>query len=234
MSVLRCEVIGDCTLYYGDCLDIVPTLGPVDAVVTDIPYGVGMRAFDDDLQIGIAGLDLACCTRGVTWISPGKIAQFIKASSWEVRRVLWMEKIADLSFPWRGWLMNSEAILVLERGHTKWPTPSSYHRDCYTVGPWGKTGHPNAKPLHVVQDILTKVSAAGETVLDMFAGSCTTALACIAWQRHFIGVEKEQKWFELGCRRIEAAYRQPDMFIEHAKRQTPTQQPLFTEEAAHE
>ena len=34
-------VIGDCTLYQGDCLEILPTLGEVDAVVTDPPYGLG-------------------------------------------------------------------------------------------------------------------------------------------------------------------------------------------------
>ena len=37
----RRETIGDCTLYLGDCLDIMPTLGKVDAVVTDPPYGIG-------------------------------------------------------------------------------------------------------------------------------------------------------------------------------------------------
>lgn len=205
--------IGDCRLYRGDALDIVPTLEPVDAVLTDIPYGVGMRAFDDDLMTGIAGLNLACCSRAITWLSPGKIAQFVKASSWEVMRVLWMEKRADLSYPWRGWMMDSEAILVLERPGARWPTPETYHRDCYSVGPWGKNGHPTAKPLHVTKDLLQKLSAPGDLILDMFAGSCTTALACMALGRRFIGVELSPQWFDLGCRYIDEALRQPDLFL---------------------
>ena len=36
--------IGDATLYCGDCLEILPTLGEIDAVVTDPPYGIGYKA----------------------------------------------------------------------------------------------------------------------------------------------------------------------------------------------
>lgn len=38
---MRVETIGDCTLYLGDCMEVMPTLGRVDAVVTDPPYGIG-------------------------------------------------------------------------------------------------------------------------------------------------------------------------------------------------
>src|SRR5690606_6721623 len=39
-GVVRVETIGDATLYLGDCLEILPTLGKVDAVITDPPYGI--------------------------------------------------------------------------------------------------------------------------------------------------------------------------------------------------
>lgn len=223
---LEREQIGACTLYRGDCRTILPALAPVDAVLTDIPYGVGMLAFDDDLRIGIEGLDMAACTRAITWISPGRIAQFVRLSQrWTVRRVLWMEKAADLSYPWRGWLMNSEAILVLDRDGAHWPTPGSYHRDCYTVAPWGKTGHPTSKPLAVARDLLNKLAAPGQTVLDMFAGSCTTALACMTLGCPFIGIESNPRWFDLACQRITDAYAQPDLFLPQPVQ--PQQQALF-------
>ena len=41
---MRKEVIGDCTLYLGDCMDILPTLGKVDAVVTDPPFGMSFQS----------------------------------------------------------------------------------------------------------------------------------------------------------------------------------------------
>ena len=40
---MRKEIIGDCTLYLGDCLEVMPTLDRVDAVVTDPPYGIGFK-----------------------------------------------------------------------------------------------------------------------------------------------------------------------------------------------
>ena len=44
LSDFRCKVIGDCTLYLGDCMEVMPLLGRFDAVVTDPPYGVGESA----------------------------------------------------------------------------------------------------------------------------------------------------------------------------------------------
>lgn len=220
------EHIGPHTLYRGDCREVLPTLAPVDALLTDIPYGVGMRAFDDNFAIGLEGLALVPCQRGITWISPGKVAAFIKGClPWEVQRILWMEKLADLSYPWRGWLMNSEAILVLERPGAQWPTPETYHRDCYGVAPWGKTGHPNAKPLSVAKDLLQKITSPGETVIDPFLGSGTTALACLATARRCIGIEREARWFALACQRMHDALAQPDLFLPQAPR--AIQQPLF-------
>ena len=51
------------------------------------------------------------------------------------------------------------------------------------------------------------------TILDPFMGSGTTGVACAKMNRKFIGIEKEQKYFDIACKRIEQAYAQPDMFI---------------------
>lgn len=211
------ETIGQCRLILGDCREVLPTMPPVDAVLTDIPYGIGMKAFDDDLYIGIEGLNLCQASRGITWVSPGKIAEFVKASAWHLRRVLWMEKVADLSYPWRGWIMNSEAILVLEREPaSQWPVPESYHRDCYAVGPWPKTGHPNSKPLWIVKDLIQKLTAPGQCLIDPFLGSGTTGVAAAILGRQCIGIESNARWFDIACRRIAEAYAQPDLFVSTA------------------
>jgi site-specific DNA-methyltransferase (adenine-specific) len=57
-------------------------------------------------------------------------------------------------------------------------------------------------------------SQAGETVLDPFMGSGTTGVACARLGRSFIGIEIEQKYFDIACRRLDEAYRQADLFIE--------------------
>jgi hypothetical protein len=58
----RVETIGDSTLYLGDCLEILPTLGGIDAVVTDPPYGVGFAEWDGEVPNWLP-LALAACSR---------------------------------------------------------------------------------------------------------------------------------------------------------------------------
>lgn len=55
-------------------------------------------------------------------------------------------------------------------------------------------------------------------VLDPFMGSGTTGVACVKLGRKFIGIELEPKYFDIACKRIEQAYKQPDMFIEQPKK----------------
>ena len=54
----------------------------------------------------------------------------------------------------------------------------------------------------------------GHTILDPFMGSGTTGVACVKLGRKFIGIEIEPKYFDIACRRIEAAYAQPDFFVQ--------------------
>ena len=59
----------------------------------------------------------------------------------------------------------------------------------------------------------------GDTVLDPFLGSGTTGVACAKLGRSFIGIEMEEKYFDIACKRIEQAYKQSDLFIEPPKKQ---------------
>lgn len=56
-------------------------------------------------------------------------------------------------------------------------------------------------------------------VLDPFMGSGTTGVACAKLGRKFIGIEIEPKYFDIACKRIEQAYKQPDFFVERPKKQ---------------
>lgn len=193
---------GQIQIYHGDCREILPSLEPVDLVLTDPPYEVGMRAFTDDLAVGIEGLALAKSKLAAVFMSPARVIRFANgvAPAWSFERLLWMEKVADLSFPWRGWLMNSEAIMIFSREGAVWPTPEVYSRDCYHVAPWGKQGHPNAKPPRVVKDILLKLCK--DTVLDFCMGSGTTLRAAKDLGRRAIGIEIEERYCELAARRM--------------------------------
>ncbi len=193
------------TIYCGDCREILPTLPKVDVVMSDPPYGVGMKAFDDVLATGIEGFNSAPGKIGVMFMSPAKIAEVLAGCpSWRFNRCLWMHKAADIAFPWRGWCMNSEAILVFSRDGAEWPKYDGARSDVYQVGPWERAGHPNGKPLEVLYDILRHVSTEASTILDPFAGSGTTLVAAKRLGRQCIGIEIEEKYCEIAARRVEA------------------------------
>jgi DNA modification methylase len=77
--------------------------------------------------------------------------------------------------------------------------------------------HPAIFPVNLPIHLLKSFSLTHETVCDFFMGSGTTGVACAKLGRKFIGIEIEPKYFDIACRRIEAAYKQPDLFIEKPK-----------------
>jgi DNA modification methylase len=82
--------------------------------------------------------------------------------------------------------------------------------DVIACAPPSSRHHPTEKPVPLLE-IMLEVLPAG-TVLDPFMGSGSTGVACVGLGRPFIGVEKEPKYFEIACRRIEDAQRQSRMF----------------------
>ena len=78
--------------------------------------------------------------------------------------------------------------------------------------------HPTQKAIGVMQWCLTHIPDA-KTILDPFMGSGTTGVACAKMGRQFIGIELDEDYFDIACKRIEEAYQQPDLFIEERKRE---------------
>lgn len=85
--------------------------------------------------------------------------------------------------------------------------------------------HPTQKPINLMAHIVEVSSHPTQTILDPFMGSGTTGVACALTDRCFIGVEREPSYFDIACRRIEAAYKQPRLFAEPVIR--PKQESLL-------
>ena len=85
--------------------------------------------------------------------------------------------------------------------------------------------HPTPKPPELARHFIRLHTQLGEIVLDPFMGGGSTGIAAVLEGRKFIGIEIEQKWFEVSCKRIEDAYRQGDMFREPPRK--PEQTKLF-------
>ena len=84
--------------------------------------------------------------------------------------------------------------------------------------------HPTQKPIELMEWCITQVGNP-QTILDPFMGSGTTGVAAVQMGRKFIGIEREPKYFEIACKRIEDAQRQVDMFVQPA--QTMVQEALL-------
>lgn len=219
----RVEVIGDCTLFLGDCLEILPTLGKVDAVVTDPPYGVGFNyeSHDDSRD----GYEAWC---GL-WFSALRIVS---------ERIAISCGIANLQiWPKPDWTLCWHKPASMGRCHVgfnNWEPVILYGRaprqivDVFkaTIVPDATLdGHPCPKPLGWGVALVGALSSEDETILDPFMGSGTTGVACAKLGRKFIGIEIEPKYFDIACKRISDAYKQGDMFIERPK--PPTQEAMI-------
>lgn len=227
MTYKRKEVIGDATLYLGDCRDILPTLGKVDAVVTDPPYGIGAAN-----GAAIGGTDASGRYKRKprqydgAWDDerPGENVFAALVALARVHIVWGGQYFADVLPAGGRWLFwdKLNSMPSYSDGEMAWTTVEGVSVKKFTQCASGLAAnrdgreHPTQKPLALMKWCLEFIPDAS-TILDPFMGSGTTGVACVKLGRKFIGIEIEPKYFDIACRRIEAAYAQPDMLVELAK-----------------
>lgn len=91
----------------------------------------------------------------------------------------------------------------------------------------GKNEHETQKPVKLMSELTELFTNRDDLVLDPFMGSGTTGIASLKLGRRFIGIERDERWFDLAYRRIRDAYAQPDMLVEMAKQPAPVQEVLL-------
>lgn len=207
------------TLFHADCLDILPHLTGIDAVITDPPYGVNLTECrtkhtrttaeyesTDDSECAVLrvvsnalGIILPRCRNAV--VTPG------------IRLLQKYPRAADIGAvfypngagigPW-GFICYHP---VLYYGRCPYLSASRGSRpNGVSATHWNRrshTEHPCEKPLRMMEWLVVRGSLEKETVLDPFMGSGTTGIACIRTGRKFIGIEKERKYFEIARDRID-------------------------------
>jgi site-specific DNA-methyltransferase (adenine-specific) len=209
---MREEIIGNCRLILGDCREILPTMGEVDAVVTDPPFGIGSK-----MQGGTWG-EKEGFKEMLDWDAEAPdLALLLDIVGKSARCVMWGGNYFGLP-PSRGWLVWDKANAVptmadVELAWTNLDRPAKRFR-----GMVGRVefGHPTQKPLALMEWTIAQIEHSGpaQTILDPFMGSGTTGVACVNLGRRFIGIEREPKYFDIACRRIEDAYRQPRLIMD--------------------
>lgn len=210
----RKEVIGGCTLYLGDCLEVMPTLGKVDAVVTDPPYGVSFqsnRRKERHLKI----------------YNDDSNALLLFATSLEPSHSLYVfgrwENLADIPKPKSviTWVKDNHSMGDLNHEHGRQTELCFFYggekhffkkrpNDVIRCARTGNNLHPTEKPVPLMEVICGWTDG---VIVDPFMGSGTTGVACAKMGRKFIGIEMEEKYFDIACKRVEEAYEQPDLLV---------------------
>jgi hypothetical protein len=215
------------TLYLGDCREILPTLLRVDAVVTDPPYGIdyGKRG---SFQASHGWSPLR---ESLAWDQERpapEIFNLLRSRS-EVQ-ILWGGNyFTDLVPPSMKWLIWDKGqtdftLADVEMAYCSWEGAARRINYPRSLALQDGKEHPTQKPLEVMRWCIRQLPPPGLRILDPFMGSGTTGVAAVKLGRKFIGIEIEPKYFDIACRRISEALKQPDMFIESPK---PAKQEAF-------
>lgn len=222
MKYKRKEIIGNCTLYLADCMDVMPHLGRVDAVVTDPPYGIGEsnkkgqsrgklarpKSYkgNDDWDSSPpeqAVIDTMIKISKNQIIFGGNYFSLPPTSCW----LVWDKQngtndFADCELAW------TNLKKAVRRIYWRWNGMIRKGSDVRE--------HPTQKPEGVMRWCLIHIPDS-KLILDPFMGSGTTGVACVKEGRSFIGIELDEDYFEIACKRIKEAYAQPDIFVEAHK-----------------
>jgi site-specific DNA-methyltransferase (adenine-specific) len=252
--VTREEFEGGHVLILGDCREELPGLA-CDSVITDPPYETvfhkarkpvirvdGGPAYERE-GFGFEGIDAdrpaiaaAMVEAAARWVIVFCLAEGVRAwrdalqaagGKWDTP-LAWIKPDATPRLNGQGAARGFECIATAwaGRGHKRWNGGGrrgilTFNRDA-TPG----NDHPTAKPVELMASLVTLYSNPGEIVLDPFAGSGSTGIACIQHGRRFIGIERQLRWFDLARRRIEAELKRPRLALVSAPR--PMQAGLFT------
>ena len=231
--IRRKEVIGNQTLILGDCLEVMPTLGRFDAVVTDPPYGIG-----ESQKKNLSRHKLSECTvyaGGDFDCAPATPEQIGMIRSISKTQIIFGGNYFDLP-PSKCWLVwdKQNGASDFADCELAWTNMDRAVRRIY----WQWSGmirkgeargvkrvHLTQKPVEVMQWCLGFLPDA-KTILDPFAGSGTTAVACERMGRHCTAIEIDPDYFEIMCRRVDEQVRQPRLELPEPPR-AAVQEDLF-------
>lgn len=216
--ILREERIGGQRLILGDCLKVMPFLARFDAVVTDPPYGIGITSSN---RLAVSrGLG------GKAWDDAPADVSHITAMN--IPAIIWGGNYFDLP-PTRAPLVwdKNNAGRDFADFEMAWSNLDMVARR-YIFRPMNMDGgkqHPTQKPVALMEWCLGFLPNA-KTILDPFMGSGTTLVACQRMGRNGTGIELDPDYFDIACRRVDEATRQPDLLIAAPKPQ-PTQEAMI-------
>ena len=209
--------IGNATLYLGDCMDILPTLDKVDAVITDPPFGVGNFVQTTGSLRGRGDL----FAKAVDWNESIPTQEFFKIIKEKSRhRIIWGANFFNC-FEEKGgaiiWdkvqpMPNFSKADIASCTHFKKTEIVRIPWTNFNVAKQAETNHPCERPVELYEWCIQYLPKPINTILDPFLGSGSCGVASLKMERKFIGIEREFKYFDMACKRIENLQRQKKLF----------------------
>ena len=248
MSYKRKEQLSDdITLFCGDCLEVMPTIGKVDHIITDPPYeeshhvsknslrgrfrvdsGPDLKGLDfssiDAIRTDVVAISQAYCTGWFiafcTIEGVSRWADAINLSQMKYKRAcVWVKPDSTPQLNGQGPAQGVECFVTAWAGSSYSRGNAGGKRGVYkhNVNPPDRHGgHPTEKPWRLFSELLADFTNQGEIILDPFMGSGTTGVACVKLGRKFIGIELDEAYFDIACKRIDDALKRPDLFVQSA------------------
>ena len=236
MSNFKEVTIGQSRLILGDMREIVPTLGPVDCIVSDIPYKIELggnttgimrgkfdkSVYDNSGSIINADIEFDEFMPLLAKVMPQGHAYFMVNNRWVgavenaalaagFRFHNWLVWHKSTATPNRWYMKNLEFTLFVFRGEGR-KINDCGSKQMIMVPNVLNGQHETEKPVSLMAYYIKNSTEKGQTILDPFMGSASTGIAAVNLGRKFIGIEIEEKHFDTACRRIERETKQ-DSFI---------------------
>ena len=215
--------IGDCRLILGDCAKIMPSLDGVDAVLTDPPYGIGIDGQRESIK-GKKSDRKGYAFKGWDNATPAKIIfdEIFRISS---SQIIWggnyfQDKVNHVGRGWLVWDKGQHGLTMSdgELAYCSLDMPMRIFEKNRAILKKDGPQHPTQKPVILMEWCLNFLPDI-DVILDPFMGSGTTLVACAKLGRKGIGIELDEEYFEIAVKRVQAAYDQPDLFVEQPKPQ---------------
>lgn len=233
----RKEVIGATTLYLGNSTDIIPTLGKVDHVITDPPYGeathagarslnkvtggfnarfIDFQSISEDRLISAIRSILDITARWIVFTCEWRFALPLERASPDefIRLGAWVKPNGAPQYtgdrPSMGW----EAVIIMHpKGRKGWHGGGHHAVWIENIVTPGTNIHPTQKTVPLISDWIKKFTDPGDIILDPYMGSGTTLYCAMKLGRRAIGIEADEKHYENACKRLQATYDQGDLFV---------------------
>jgi site-specific DNA-methyltransferase (adenine-specific) len=237
----RIERIGDATLILGNSVEVLRVLTGYDTVVTDPPYGISLvpqrgltKAIANDGREDAQALWRATIneiypklpdnTAHIFWTGWSETWTKEVLAEWFTVKscIVWAKNVWGIGYYTRP---QHEFAWYCHKG--KPPVPEQPDSDLWHVPRVQAPIHSCEKPVDLLSRCIRLTG--GTVLLDPFMGSGTTGVAALKAGKQFIGIELDEGYFEIACKRLRDAHSRPDMFVEAAKAEQPKQDSLFGE-----